>query len=135
MDLTGVDTVMHEVHRVEGQGPVPEVVEGVRDAGLLDGDSVLQPDEAQQVERSGVGDTLELRHGLLSGHREVVGRDDDLRRDVHVERGVHLQLYVLAVLLLAQLGVGSPRPAITIGSEINGVQNLKKFAYLLSLEI
>ena len=53
---------MDKVHRVEGEGPVPEVVEGVRDAGELYGSAVLQPHQAEQVEGPGVGDTLELRH-------------------------------------------------------------------------
>ena len=73
----------------------------------------LQPDGLQLVQRLGVGDALELRHRVAPSQRHrLVGRDDDLGRDVDaaVAAVEDVEARVRRRLLLPQLRVGGARP-------------------------
>ena len=66
---------MAEVGLQEAEGAIPQVVEAEGDAGGLDGRAVLQPDQLQLAQGTGVGDALQqagvrLEVGLGQGSHQ-----------------------------------------------------------------
>ena len=115
MNLTSVNPIMDKVNRIQRKSSVPKIIERVGDAGLLNGNPILEPNQTEKVQRSSIGDALEFSHGLLPDDGDVPGRDDDLGGHVEVLLvRVHLQGDVVAVLLLAQLSVGGSGSEIVV---------------------
>ena len=108
---TRVRALVDKVHAEQRQRPIPQVVEGVGHAGLLDQLAILQPDHLQLVEWARIGDALQLGNRAVARHDDVLRRHDNGGWNVDGLGAVHRQLDVVGVLLLAQLGIGSSHPA------------------------
>jgi hypothetical protein len=118
---------VHKIHREQGQGSIPQIVEGVGHAALFDQPAVLEPDHLQLVEGTSVGDALEFGDGTLTNDNNVLWRDDDSGWDIGGLGRVNRELDVVGVLLLAQLGVRGSHPGLN--DEKKGLEKKIHFRY------
>ncbi len=107
-NLTRIYPSVTEIHLQQTESPVPQVIEAKRHPSLLDGQTVLKPNQLPLIQWSGIGDALQLADAGVLDQTGGFGWDDDLGGDVvGVAVGMHDgQGREGRGLFLAKLGVG-----------------------------